>query len=89
MKRILTNILYVVIALALGLLLVDIPDEEKELQKISDQSNSSALTDRAVDQAGVPSRKREKGAAKDRRTAKFPRPNRQDSRSSRHPKPSR
>ena len=55
MKRILTNILYVVIALALGLLLVDIPDEEKELQKISDQSNSSALTDRAVDQAGVPS----------------------------------
>ena len=55
MKRILTNILYVVIALVLGLLLVDIPDEEKELQKISDQSNSSALTDRAVDQAGVPS----------------------------------
>lgn len=55
MKRILTNILYVVIALVLGLLLVDIQDEEKELQKISDQSNSSALTDRAVDQAGVPS----------------------------------
>ena len=55
MKRILTNILYVVIALVLGLLLVDIPDEEKELQKISDQSNSSTLTDRAVDQAGVPS----------------------------------
>ena len=55
MKRILTNILYVVVALVLGLLLVDIPDEEKELQKISDQSNSSALTDRAVDQAGVPS----------------------------------
>jgi beta-propeller domains of methanol dehydrogenase-type len=53
MKRILTNILYTVIALVLGLLLVGPSDETQEPQKISDQLNFPALTGSVVDQAGV------------------------------------
>ena len=53
MKRILTNILYVVIALVLGLLLLGPSDETQEPQKIADQPNFPALTGKVVDQAGV------------------------------------
>ena len=53
MKRILTNILYTVIALVLGLLLVGPSDETQEPQKIADQPNFPALTGKVVDQAGV------------------------------------
>lgn len=53
MKRILTNILYTVIALVLGLLLVGPSDETQEPQKIVDQLNFPALTGRVVDQAGI------------------------------------
>jgi beta-propeller domains of methanol dehydrogenase-type len=53
MKRILTNILYTVIALVLGLLLIGPSDETQEPQKIADQPNFPALTGKVVDQAGV------------------------------------
>ena len=53
MKRILTNILYVVIALVLGLLLLGPSDETQEPQKIANQLNFPALTGRVVDQAGI------------------------------------
>ena len=53
MKRILTNILYVVIALVLGLLLLGPSDETQEPQKIASQLNFPALTGKVVDQAGV------------------------------------
>ena len=52
-KRILTNILYTVVALVLGLLLLGPSEETQEPQKIVDQPNFPALTGRVVDQAGV------------------------------------
>ena len=54
MKRILTNILYVVIALVLGLLLLGPSDETQEPQKNSEQSHSVTLMDRTAGQVGAP-----------------------------------
>ena len=54
MKRILTNILYVVIALALGLLLLGPSDETQEPQENSEQSHSVTLMDKTAGQVGAP-----------------------------------
>ena len=54
MKRILTNILYVVIALVLGLLLLGPSDETQEPQKNSEQSHSVTLMDKTAGQVGAP-----------------------------------
>lgn len=54
MKRILTNILYVVIALVLGLLLLGPSDETQEPQENSEQSHSVTLMDKTAGQVGAP-----------------------------------
>lgn len=54
MKRILTNILYTVIALVLGLLLLVPSDETQEPQKNSEQSHSVTLMDKTAGQVDVP-----------------------------------
>lgn len=54
MKRILTNILYTVIALVLGLLLLVPSDETQEPQKNSEQSHSVKLMDKTAGQVEAP-----------------------------------
>ncbi|WP_298789495.1 TPM domain-containing protein [uncultured Campylobacter sp.] len=54
MKRILTNILYTVIALVLGLLLLVPSDETQEPQKNSEQSHSVTLMDKTAGQVDAP-----------------------------------
>ncbi|WP_122874350.1 TPM domain-containing protein [Campylobacter showae] len=54
MKRILTNILYTVIALVLGLLLLVPSDETQEPQKNSEQLHSVTLMDKTAGQVDAP-----------------------------------